>query len=84
MGSRKVSVAVADAGPLIHLNEIGCFSHSQVIGEQNGNPHLSAKIQTFALASVQIVQAILSYELGDIFLRQTMLLNVTQSQGISL
>jgi len=26
VGSRKVSVAVADAGPLIHLNEIGCFS----------------------------------------------------------
>lgn len=26
MGSREVNVAVADAGPLIHLNEIGCFS----------------------------------------------------------
>lgn len=26
MGSRRVNVAVADAGPLIHLNEIGCFS----------------------------------------------------------
>jgi predicted nucleic acid-binding protein len=26
VGSRKVNVAVADAGPLIHLNEIGCFS----------------------------------------------------------
>jgi len=26
VGSRRVKVAVADAGPLIHLNEIGCFS----------------------------------------------------------
>jgi len=26
VGPEKVNVAVADAGPLIHLNEIGCFS----------------------------------------------------------
>ncbi|MBT9166454.1 MAG: hypothetical protein DDT25_01139 [Chloroflexi bacterium] len=26
MGTREVNVAVADAGPLLHLNEIGCFS----------------------------------------------------------
>lgn len=26
MGTREVNPAVADAGPLIHLNEIGCFS----------------------------------------------------------
>jgi hypothetical protein len=30
VGIGKLTLAVADAGPLVHLSEIGCFSHLRI------------------------------------------------------